>query len=210
MINEPEAIDMAHIIGDPERMEEYLKVERRIKNDRITKCSSYQNPNQKLNMLDGNEPYTLTDAHKNHQIRYANISAGISNENTRSDLKYSNPKQRYSYNREEMDEGSGSNFSNEVAPSTRFKNVFNSTPMGPTGPIKLPFISGGSPSKSEVGHPGQYKMNPHQYSVSDSSNYAIGAGKTTSSSNLKATVSGGNMSITGGKKGDKKDRIEYF
>ena len=53
------------------------------------------------------------------------------------------------------------------------------------------------------------KIGSHQYSASQTSNYAIGVGKTASANNLKATVSGGNFCLTGDDDKDKRKRIEY-
>lgn len=52
-------------------------------------------------------------------------------------------------------------------------------------------------------------MNRWSHLSADNTNYAIGAGKTTSSNNLKATVSGGKMLITGMSNRYDKERIEY-
>ena len=62
---------------------------------------------------------------------------------------------------------------------------------------------------NEVGSQPYQKNGAHQYSVSQTSNYAIGVGKTSSANNLKATVSGGNFYLTGDARKDKSDRIEY-
>lgn len=117
---------------------------------------------------------------------------------------------RYSYKEEINERRIISNHSNENDMSGKFKTAKNSTPQSFGGPVRLPYIaSGGSPhSKASEGNSFS-KTGTHQYSASQSSNYAIGVGKTSSSSNLKATVSGGNFTLTGGITQDKRDRIEY-
>ena len=85
----------------------------------------------------------------------------------------------------------------------------NSTPLGPAGPVRLPYIlSTSSPQRNELGAQSYNKMGSHHYSISESSNYAIGVGKTVSSSNLKATVSGGKLYVGGMSTHDNRERIE--
>jgi hypothetical protein len=144
------------------------------------------------------EPYTLTEKH-NH-LKYAQISSSVSNEKTGKELKHSNTVHRYSYNRDENDHGGSTNMSSETGAS-RFKNIHNSTPHSIGGPVRLPYLtSSGSPSKNDLAS--------HSYQK-DSTNYAIGVGKTTSSNNLKATVSGGTFSLSGQNASDRRDRIEF-
>lgn len=122
-------------------------------------------------------------------------------------FRNTNP-QRYSNNQEEGDNESGTNISNEIGASMRSKANHNSTPLAPTEPIRLPYImTGGSTGFSDFGS-NSNKLGSHHYSISESSNYAIGAGKTSTSNNLKATVSGGKYYLTGISPTDDRERIE--
>ena len=69
-------------------------------------------------------------------------------------------------------------------------------------------MGGGSPIRSELGGGSYQRIGAHHHSISESSNYAIGVGKTVSSSNLKATVSGGKLFVEGGEADDRKPRVE--
>lgn len=104
-----------------------------------------------------------------------------------------------------------SNQSNENDMSGKFKTAAkNSTPQSFGGPVRFPYIAGGGSPISKGSEGNSFsKAGNHQYSASQSSNYAIGVGKTSSSSNLKATVSGGNFTLTGGINKDKREIIEY-
>lgn len=140
----------------------------------------------------------MTDKHSH--LKYAHISSSVSSDKTGKELKHSNTVHRYSYNRDENDHASSTNMSGEAV-ATRFKNIHNSTPHSLGGPVRLPYLtSTGSPNKNE--------MTSQSYNK-DSSNYAIGVGKTTSNNNLKATVSGGNFYLSGGRNNDNKERIEF-
>ena len=68
-------------------------------------------------------------------------------------------------------------------------------------------MTGGSTGFSDFGS-NSNKLGSHHYSISESSNYAIGAGKTSTSNNLKATVSGGKYYLTGINQGEERERIE--
>lgn len=91
-----------------------------------------------------------------------------------------------------------------------FKTPVPNKPEFFNGSVRLPFISSGtSPvcnSTKEISLP---QGATHQYPPSKISNYAVGTGKIASTSHLKATVSGGTFTLTGGMNQDKQQRIEY-
>lgn len=77
------------------------------------------------------------------------------------------------------------------------------------GPVRLPYIaSNGTPKRNQIG--GSFnKIGSHHYSISESSNYAVGIGKTTSTNNLKATVSGGNFYVSGDASHEDREIIKF-
>lgn len=154
--------------------------------------------------------YSLAENRNNHQPRYANISAGVSNERSSHEYKHAVTANRYSYHPSDAGPEVNTNFSNESVTSHRFKSMSSHTPNGTTGPVRLPNIIGGfSNHRNEAGSYSHQKAGSHQYSASEAANYAIGAGKTVTSNNLKATVSGGKLYISGVAPPEERERIEY-
>ncbi|CAI2382700.1 unnamed protein product [Moneuplotes crassus] len=91
-----------------------------------------------------------------------------------------------------------------------FKTPVPNKPEFFSGSVRLPFIaSGASPVCSSTKEISLPQGATHQYPSSKISSYAVGIGKTTSTSHLKATVSGGTFTLTGGMNQDKQKRIEY-
>jgi len=155
------------------------------------------------------DTYSLADSQNNHHYKYSNMSVNASNDMHSRDNRYGNNVQLQSFSGTEHDKESNSNKSYELSHDSRFKNTFHSTPLAPSGPVRLPYIiGGGSPIRSEIGASAYHRMGAHHHSISESTNYAIGAGKTVSSSNLKATVSGGKLFVEGGRTEDHRPRIE--
>lgn len=146
----------------------------------------------------------------NHQPRYANISAGLSNERSSHEHKHAMAANRYSYHPNDAGPEVNTNFSNESVTSHRFKSMSVHTPIGATGPVRLPNIIGGFANhRNDANSNDHRKVGLHHYSTSEAANYAIGAGKTATTGNLKATVSGGKLYISGVAPQEDRERIEY-
>jgi len=80
----------------------------------------------------------------------------------------------------------------------------------PVGSVKLPFIPNGeSPNRRGFIWQSYSRASAHQFSSTETQSYAIGVGKTTSSNNLKATVSGGKFSVSGIHSKDDRQKIEF-
>ena len=192
-----------------DRVNSINKYDRHVDNLRLSKCTSYQptlNLNSKTTEM---EWYSLTDGHHNNNYKSTSISISGNNDANSRDSRYHNSAQLRSFYKTENDKDSSSNKSYELSHDNRFKNAFNSTPLAPSGPVRLPYIiGGGSPTRTEINGSAYHRIGAHHHSISESSTYAIGVGKTVSSSNLKATVSGGKMYVEGMRTEDARPRIE--
>lgn len=207
--NEVEIIDRYDGNSGIPKFEEVLSWERRYDKDRLAKWGSYQIQLKAENNLGEPDSYSLANNHNNHHLKYANITGGQNLENKSRDYRYRNPIHKNNYNNMEGECDTSANLSHELGPATRFKNMLNSTSMGYPGPVKFPYIlGGGSPVRNNVGSANYNKASAHHYSVSETSNYAIGVGKTNSSNNLKATVSGGKLYVSGTNDSETNKRIE--
>lgn len=185
------------------------KYDRYMDSNRMTKPTSYHPSSTFHSKMSEIESYSIGDNHNNYAFKYTNASAGGAADIQSRDSRYSQHMQLQSYNGTEADKDSLSNKSYELGHDNRFKNTFHSTPLGPSGPVRLPYIiGGGSPIRNEIGASAYQRIGAHHHSISESSNYAIGVGKTVSSSNLKATVSGGKLYVNGAQTDDRRERIE--
>jgi hypothetical protein len=187
-------------------LEENLMYERRIDHDSVTKLASYHNQATNKKLANEVEPSTLNDKHNNLKYSYVTSSIGSEKRPKEHERNMNVISQRYT--NDENDHNS--NTSIDAGIHSRFKNIHNSTPQPLTGPVKLPYISSnGSPPRNQIGGGSYNKIGSHHYSISESSNYAIGVGKTSSSNNLTATVSGGNFYLSGAAKHESRERIEF-
>ena len=128
---------------DVDRMHGMAKYDRHLVSQRLSKCASYQassNLNSKTTEL---ESYSRSESHSNHHYKYSNTSVSASHDPHSRENRYGQHMQLQSFSGTEHGMESTSNKSYELSHDNRFKNGFHSTPLAPSGPVRLPYIMGG-------------------------------------------------------------------